>query len=701
VLSEAANVVAPGLHTIDARLTMLEAAASVAGGWDLPRFWAATGLMPRIDRELAGDPLPWAEKLLSVVSETPIPVPLALSALARERVESNERRTKGAYYTDWRLAEMLATEGVSAVRGDGPWIDPACGTGILLAAAAMSAPEAERNHVIENKLCGADLSQRALRGALLSVASLTSRLSAIERFATRLVVQDSLRSAATWTTLAPDGAALIIGNPPWERMRVSRHELATSQGHLRKYGQRYEFDIDTGRSRMELLAYLEAVAGGAQLQGRGEHDMYKLFLELGMGLVANHGVLAFLLPAGLIRSQGTEDLRRALDGASELFQVSVLENRARHFAIDTRFKFLALVARIGADRRTPLKLRVADRAGVLPRTAVRIGRRELRELRPDLTIPEVKTKSEWTLFRRLSEGGEQLGRPGGRWQPEYRREVDMTLDRAHFTRAQSADTLPIIEGRHVSQYRWRAKRYVNGEGRAALWQPRPLELADSLVAQWFVPEHALNAEAQARSLQSRIGFCDITGQTNERSLLVARIPAGVVCGNKVPTVTFPDGSPGREDLFVALVNSLVADWMMRRLLTTTVNFFLFNSLPLPGVDPDSSVGLELIDLARRVADLEGRPSVDLWAAGQWRARIDALVAASWGATVEDMELVLADFPLLDRGQPPLPGESRSTVTGDCIVAELSRIYRLPHSSEHRSREARALGAVPYVPAEFA
>ncbi|MFE2124169.1 N-6 DNA methylase [Rhodococcus aetherivorans] len=697
LLDRAAHELEPTMDVTDARLTVLEAVASMMAGWDLDEYRTLTDGQASVS---GGDLAPWAEKILAAVEETRIPSSLAVAALSREVLPKNQQRKTGAYYTDWRLAELLAAQSIPRIKSTGPWIDPACGSGVLLVAAARTVPAgAKRTAVIRDQLVGADLSKRALRGALLSVASLTDDLDAVAGFQSRLLLQDSLRSREVWQKHAPMGAALVIGNPPWEKLRVSRHELATSSGQVRHYGQSFDTQIDLTQSRADLLSYLEAVAAGTRLQGKGEHDLYKLFLELGMGLAAEDGILALLIPAGLIRAQGTENLRRELDTVSRELSISVIENRARHFAIDTRFKFLSVVARIGKGRKQPLALKVADRTGSLPDTAVRIGRSDLHTVRPDLSVPEVRTDAEWALFARLARNSTTVGDPSGLWHPEYRREVDMTLDQKKFSRTPSDDTVALLEGRHVGQFRWRAKSYQSGEGRAAIWQPEPLSRA-RLRTQWFVPKGSLHPDTAARVERSRIGFCDITGQTNERSLLVARIPAGVVCGNKVPTVAFRGGGSDREDLFLALTNTLVVDWMMRRLVTTTVNFFLLNSLPLPRITEDSETGHELIELARQLTAAESNADADPWQIGRWRARSDALTAAAWGLSVEDMKLVLTDFPLLDRGQPALPEESRSTVTADLVLDELATLHAVPIPTTARLHEARSRGAQPYIPAEF-
>lgn len=697
LLNDAAAEVLPQADLTDARLSVLEAVASVVGGWDLCAYQAMSSHSTNAPTD--GAVWAWAEKLLSAIGETEIPVPLALSALAREVLPPGLQRTTGAYYTDWRLARMLAAGATPMVTVDGVWVDPACGTGILLAAAAMTvSDDTQRDVVIGEKLVGADLSARALRGGLLAVASLTSNIDAIAGFAARLVLHDSLRSPRTWAEIAPDGAALVIGNPPWEKLRISRHEAAQNRGEVRHYGQRHAVEVDLTRSRRDLVAYLDEVASGTRLQGKGEHDLYKLFLELGIGLSAEGGVLAMLVPAGIIRAQGTETLRKEIDEVATRLAIDVIENRARHFAIDTRFKFVALTARIGTGRKQALALRVADRKGVLPQESVKISRGELVKVRPDRTIPEVRAEKEWELFQRLAKSSTTLADPSGPWNAKYRREVDMTLDRAKFLPDGHSGTVPILEGRHVSQYRWRAKSYVSGEGRAAIWTPQPLAAAKAHT-QWHIASADLNAESQARIKVSRVGFCDITGQTNERSLLVARIPAGFVCGNKVPTLTFDAGSK-REDLFIAVANSLVVDWLLRRLVTTTVNYFLLKTLPLPTIDESTRVGRSLVELSRKIQAAEGAAKVDMWKVGQWRAQADALVASEWRLTLADMEIVLCDFPLIDRAQPHLPGESHSTVTKDSVLAELAKRYKITHPAAQRVALARKAGSLPYVPAEF-
>ncbi|CAM5583074.1 site-specific DNA-methyltransferase (adenine-specific) OS=Streptomyces fumanus OX=67302 GN=GCM10018772_51070 PE=4 SV=1 [Streptomyces fumanus] len=516
----------------------------------------------------------------------------------------------------------------------------------------------------------------------------------------------------------PGGFDAVIGNPPWEKLKVTRHELLAKVGVERHYGADYTphdgLSQALTQERRQMLDYLGQLAANAQLQGRGEADLYKLFLEFSCRRLRSGGRLALLVPAGLIRSQGTEALRRFLfDCASEL-EFTVMENRARFFAIDTRFKFLAVEARLGesqerrqeSPKARPIVLKHASGTdtGLGETSRVIIDRSELAATRADLTVPEVRGQAEWNLFRRMSEAGTPFGDQDGPWQAQLAREVDMSRDRAHFRSRPAVGYLPVIEGRMVHQYRSRAKAYRSGTGRAAQWEALALANADIGPQHWY-PTIQLRRGIAERVNTVRAGFCNVTGQTNERTLLAAVIPPGVVCGNKVPTVVFEPPSGKGETLvhlWVALMNSIPVDWLARRITTTSMNYFLLNSIPLPSIEPDSRDGGRIIELSQQLTGMEGQRcyALDAAAAARARAEIDVLVAEAYGLGPDELQLIFDDFPLLDRGQPALDGEEQSTITRDLV---LSRAHSGGAAKPWADRvaEAERLGAVAYVPADYA
>jgi hypothetical protein len=691
------------------RLDVLEGAAAVLGGASLETL-RATDEEPRV---LSIDEALFAGDLVRVALHSlPAHPALMLASLAQPPMKHPDRRRAGAYYTDFRLANFLVQHLPRDLRSSDMTLDPASGTGILLVAAALRflGNQSRLDRFIAGSACAADLSGTALRGVKLALAALTPDDAAIKALATRLRKVDSLRvGPAAWEDVAPRGFRLVIGNPPWEKLKLSRHEHLLANGVVRHYGAEYPEDdlLELVEARLRMRAYVSEISTLYARYGRGEADLYRLFLALAMRLAARGGQMAMLVPAGLIRAHGTESLRRDLFERAWKLRISVHENKARFFGIDSRFKFLAVHALLeSGGRRSALLLEHAagDADGVAVTSAAKLGRSQLRRLRPDLTVPEVRGAAEWSLFRRMSTAGRSSGARADAWPLDIVRELDMTNDRELLLREPTASALPLIEGRMIHHFRSGYKAYVSGTGRGASWRVKALD-DDDLVPQFWVEPDRLPPFVRDRVASERVGFCDITGQTNERAMLAARIPAGAVCGNKVPTITFSSyPAPDRAArLWLAVANSFAFDWLLRRLVTTTVNYFVLRSVPFPPLAVESAEGSRLVELVRSIEGGSGsqleRTSSET---GELRAEIDARVMRSFGLSSEDARLLLDDFPLLDRGQPALPGEDRSTVTRDLLLVTFAR---LQGAEDARSRErldaARRLGAEAYVPAQSA
>lgn len=703
LLTPALRALDQAASTPDARLEVLEAAAGRLGGFTLDAYRKRFNTTHALSE---GRALEAAAKVLEALKGGPIPLPLALCALARPQVSESEQRTSGAYYTDFRLAQHVAASAAPHLVPGARVIDPAAGTGILLVAASLAAcgpDRLRRASWLAESVTAWDLSRDALRGARLALASLTDDLSAVETMVSRWRCHDSLLvDRAPWNEFD-----VVLGNPPWEKIKLTRHEFVKANGGARHYGDDYgKLDGELfAAQRDDVARYGSALALRYPLLGRGEPDLYKAFLELFLKLARPMGCISVLVPAGLIRSQGTEDLRRfVIENAGEL-SFTILENRARFFAIDTRFKFLGLtLSKATAESRRP-DFRVVHAKGTADGVSetgrARIGRKSLQGIRPDLTVPEVRSESEWRLFRTMSEHSTSTSKHV-EWESEIVREVDMTRDKKHFSRGAGAGKFVLVEGRMVHQHRFGAKAYRSGTGRRAKWDTVPLGTQE-LTPQFWFPAERLSPSVRERANRIRAGFCDITGQTNERSMLAALIPPGVVCGNKVPTVTFPnDPTENRLFLWLAIVNSIPFDWALRRIVTTTVNYFLLNSVPFPKLQPDSLPGRRLVEAARELHRFDvGESSSDPWRTAALRAGIDVAVHAAYGLGFGELELMLRDFPLLDRGQPAIEGEERSTVTRDFLLVEAaSRFKERPGTYAERLRAARKVGAVPYIPSEF-
>jgi uncharacterized protein (DUF433 family) len=250
--------------------------------------------------------------------------------------------------------------------------------------------------------------------------------------------------------------------------------------------------------------------------------------------------------------------------------------------------------------------------------------------------------------------------------------------------------VPLYEGRMVHQFDHCQKAYISGSGRRAKWK----EL------NWYekeiVPHYFMAVEdfhtLQRQRLSYRPAFCDVTGQTNERSALCAVVPGSMPCGNSVPIATTDNGTIGSL-LFTSILNSFVADFLLRKTVSNHLNFFILQSLAVPRVNPTDGQTHQLLrfathltcttpelanlweDMAQHFPNQFSLPwmrvhaCLDMRERAKLRAEIDARVARLYGISTHEYARILSTFPLLDQDQLPLPGDIfiRMTNKGERVI----------------------------------
>lgn len=680
------------VRTHSEKLLVLEAIASKVGGFSFVGFQR---LFHRSVRNAASIQTA-ADSVLEAIRKTSIPIPLVVASLAREPVSESKQKETGAFYTDYRLAQLVAEQVLSSLNENTTVADLSSGTGILLASIATAFRNRHGGLAekwIADNLFAFDLSKNAIRGTIASLSCCLSTINSVRRLSSHCKVCDSL------LTKSRRMFDVIIGNPPWGRMRLTRYSFAKNGNATIVYGGDYG-NLDEGalaRSRTALDTYVRQVQKRFPLMGAAEPDFYIAFLAAILKKLKPGGMFSVIVPAGLIRSQGTEPLRRHLFSHVESPSFKLLDNKPCFFSIDTRFKFLVFSGvSTKPENNNVISLSFLRRDG--PKigfsSPVRFQLDELETIRPDLSIPECRTNAEKELFAKVCANGIRLSA----FSKNIRimREIDMTLGRNKFLSGKQRGSLPVVEGRMIQPHRFGAKSYQSGSGRTAVWRP-------SLYGgspQFSIRRESIPNEVRPRIAIPRAGFCDIAGQTNERAMMSAVIPPGVICGNKVPTITFDDGNDWKSlFLWIGISNSFVFDWLLRRTLTTTVNFFLLDSVPLPSFSHNSREARTIIRETMALASMKKEFFTNNLAMSRRRAKIDAAAARAYGISEKELMLVLTDFPLLDRGQPPLPNEPRSTITKDLLLSIFSSGISKKRFA-FRVRKAKALGAKAYVPSEM-
>jgi hypothetical protein len=413
----------------------------------------------------------------------------------------------------------------------------------------------------------------------------------------------------------PDGGFdAVITNPPWEVLRADSGADAD----------------DMERNDRESQVRFFRNSGVYRLQGSGHPNRYQLFVERALQLTRPGGRLALILPSGMAIDRGSGALRRHLLDHTRIDRLFGFHNAEGIFPIHRDVKFLLLTAtkeghtdrlacRFGGTRAAWLDT-LPDRAADDPPEArpISLPRAVLESWDPDyLSIPDLQSPIDLAILIRLSSTVPRLSDPDG-WGVRFGRELNATDDKSHFVpRRSDAASLPIVEGKHLEPYR--------------------VAVADTAVAIPLATARSL-LDGPSTFARSRIAYRDVASATNRLTLIAALLPAHTVSTHTVFCAKTAM-SVSSQYCLLALLNSLVANYLVRLQVTTHVTASLMSRVPVPCPDAGSLDRRDLITLAREL-EQTGIGNLDAY------ARANAIAARLYGLTRDEYAHVVSTFPLL-------------------------------------------------------
>jgi hypothetical protein len=532
------------------------------------------------------------------------------------------------------------------------------------------------------------------------------------------------------------GFDVVIGNPPWDKLKLERKRyyerydplIADYQGtsadaRIKAVNQtvpnaQANFEIALEEQR----AYARMLADSGRYQWQryeidgqrtgGDPDCFKFFTELAWSLAREGGHVGLVTPAAFTSDDGTTGLRHLALEHSALETLIVFENRRKLFEIDSRFKFQVLHLRRGGRTNDfeaafwvhdtdILRKSKRDRA----HESIVVRTDDVRRTSQDrLAILEVRSERDLRIARQLLDIAPPLGKTDDSWPLSFGRELDMSQDRKLFHTAVQLEAeggdrdgdryvkpdgsqyIPLREGRMIQAFDANAKRYVSGEGRSAVWSENGWPKAP------IEPHYWVNVEElpeEYRRTDRRLYWCDVTGPTNERTAMAAVVRGVAVSGHSLNVLYTRDTGAGLLNGVESVFNSFCFDWYIR--LSVGQHMSMNYVLPVPFL---RSVPLRDLD---NFVEVVSSPSINYIDRANARAEIDAAVGLGYSLSYADLSHILDSFPLLDRGEPALTGETKSTITRDLVLAAYCR-QSGTHDPEHadRAATARVIGALGYV-----
>ena len=158
------------------------------------------------------------------------------------------------------------------------------------------------------------------------------------------------------------GFDAVIGNPPWDRMKLQqvewlaarRPEIAHTQraanrkrmiGAMRDEGDPLFAEFERANERANSSLRVARGSGDYPYLSRGDVNLYSLFVERAMALTGPRGVVGLLIPSGIASDKTAAPFFRSLATEGRLRALYDFENRKVFFPdVHASFKFCVFVA---------------------------------------------------------------------------------------------------------------------------------------------------------------------------------------------------------------------------------------------------------------------------------------------------------------------------------------------------------------------
>ncbi len=559
--------------------------------------------------------------------------------------------------------------------------DPACGSGAFLirayealdahyktvvhglAGAGQSAEaiaaleDAIPDLILQNNLYGVDLSEQAVEITQLALWIRSARKGhTLADLSRNIICGNSLVSddemirlsypdterrprAMGWESAFPaifdrpkPGFDCVIGNPPWERVKLEEREffglqrpevaiaanaadrrklIATLESENPELWDRYQA-AQASASRM--LDYVRTKDAGFSLTGKGDVNLYMLFAELGRRIVSADGRVGLLLPSGIATDHTTKEFFGELVSSKTLSAVYDFVNRLGLFPdVEGRLKFCVLLFG-GIEQQSNGMDFVfwAERVENIAEKSrhVVLSARDIKLMNPNtLTCPIFRHKRDGDLAKRIykrvpvliDEGRRQGGNP---WGARFVRMFDQTNDSALFGESEAwqkkgyklsgnchrkddAQALPLMEAKMTRDYDHRASTVTMNVKNAYMnYAAESVSLVDHQnpeflpIGRYWVSEEDIVARAPESLSVAAIGFHDIARANDTRTMVAAMVPFAAY-SNTLPLIVKDAEHTWRRFCCLAgNLNCYAYDFLVRQKANNAhLNFFIVEQIP--------------------------------------------------------------------------------------------------------------------------
>lgn len=443
-----------------------------------------------------------------------------------------------------------------------------------------------------------------------------------------------------WPLTFPEVAAaggfdVVIGNPPWERIKLQEQEFFAAKdpaiAGARNKAERQKlitqlpstnpslanaFTDTKAQSENEALFVRES--GRFPLTAVGDVNTYSLFSEHFRALLNNAGRAGLLIPTGIATDDTTKAFFSSLITMQALVRIIGFENEAFIFPAVHHFVKFCTLTMAGSENKVlrptfSFFCRRIDQI-LQQQRSFELSREDIALLNPNTrTLPLFRTRIDADLNRKIYQRVPVLENEAtgeNPWGVRFLRLFDMSIDSKRFRNAAGSGLVPLYEAKLMHQYDHRWATY-SGDAVRDFTDDEKCQPSLSVAPRYWV-EQAEVDKALTKTDKSGtvlwkwnrdwlLGWRDITNATNERTAIFSVLPR-MGAGDKILFFFVEDRYLSRVPALIGAANSLIYDYACRQKIGGT-SFKYFSMRQTPVIPPASYADDDLDFITPRVIEL--------------------------------------------------------------------------------------------------
>ena len=452
---------------------------------------------------------------------------------------------------------------------------------------------------------------------------------------------------------AKGGFDCVLGNPPWERIKLQEEEFFATRNRFvaeaknkSERGQRIDWlaqgmlahnlypelahppmeceaeqrlyqDFISARRTAEaasMFAHVKGKDGGRYpFTGVGDVNTYALFAETISQITAKTGRAGFIVPTGIATDDSTKAFFGHIAQSGQLASLYDFENREAIFAgVHRSYKFCLLT--LGKAEQAEFAFFLTNTQQLTDsRRRFALSAEDFSRINPNtLTCPIFRSRMDAELTRKIyqrvpvlirdARGKEPDQNP---WGVRFIAMFHMSNDSHLFKNSSATDRLPLFEAKMIHQFdhRWASYRVEENKDISS-----DVPLADKQTPGFCItPRYWLDKAEVEQRLRDKgweyrwlIGWRDICRNTDSRTLIGAVIPRNAIDGG-FPCV-LSDEKPTKLAALLGNCNTVVVDFVTRQKVSGA-HLKYFHIKQIPVFPPDFYIEFDLSFIVPRVLEL--------------------------------------------------------------------------------------------------